>query len=140
MAVSAIKSYCWRASLGQFPQPDDRHDLWPILMTIAARKAAALWGHWSPRMQDDGGLKRLIGGEPSPEFSATVADQMRRLLESLPGDNHRTIVLKKLERYTNDEIAASLGRSTTNVAYILWSIRATWLRLLSAGSTVELPR
>jgi DNA-directed RNA polymerase specialized sigma24 family protein len=139
VALSAFKSFCRRAADGQFPRLDDRQDLWRILVTIAARKAAGVFRHPAPWGQDEGVLDRIIGREPTPELAAMVADEVRHLLESLPGDGYRTIALKKLEGYTNDEIAANLGCCTKNVEYKLRNIRATWLRLLSEGPTAELP-
>jgi DNA-directed RNA polymerase specialized sigma24 family protein len=139
VALSAIKSFCRRATAGQFPQLDDRHDLWRILITIAARKAAGLFRYPTPWVLDDGVLDQVIGKEPTPELAAMVAEEVRHLLESLPNDGYRTIAVKKLEGYKNDEIAASLGCTTKNVEYKLRNIRATWLRLLSEGPTAELP-
>jgi RNA polymerase sigma factor (sigma-70 family) len=139
VALSAIKSFIRRAADGQFPRLDDRDDLWRILVTIAARKAARLYRRPHPWTQDDRALDQIIGREPSPELAAEVADQVRLLLQVLPGDSYRTIALKKLEGYTNDEIAESLGCSTKNVEYKLRNIRATWFPLLSVESTAELP-
>ena len=85
-------------------------------------------------MQDDGVLEQVIGKEPTPELAATVADEVRRLLESLPNDSYRTIAVKKLEGYTNDEIAESQGCCTKNVEYKLRNIRATWLPLAVRGT------
>jgi DNA-directed RNA polymerase specialized sigma24 family protein len=139
VALCAIQSFCRRAADGQFPRLDDRHDLWRILMTIAARKAAGLFRCPSPWTRDDDVLDRIIGQEPTPELAATVADEVRQLLESLPNDGYRTIALKKFEGYTNDEIAESLGCTAKNVEYKLRNIRATWLRFVSEGPTAELP-
>jgi RNA polymerase sigma factor (sigma-70 family) len=129
VALSAIKSFCQRVAEGKFPRLDDRHDLWRILVTIAARKAAGAYRRKSPSTRDDELLDRIIGSEPSPELAAEVADQLRRLLVALPNEGYRTIALKKLEGYTNAEIAEDLGCTTKNVEYKLRNIRATWLPL-----------
>ena len=131
VALSALKSFCRRAAAGQFPCLDDRQDLWRILMTIAARNAAGVFRRAGRCTQDGGALDVIFGREPSPELAATVADEVQRLLKSLPSDGYRTIALKKLEGYTNDEISASLGCTTKNVEYKLRKIRAAWLGLLS---------
>src|SRR6516162_1298201 len=39
VALSAFQSFCDRASRGQFPQLNDRDDLWRLLATITVRKA-----------------------------------------------------------------------------------------------------
>jgi DNA-directed RNA polymerase specialized sigma24 family protein len=140
VALSAFKSFCLRAADGQFPRLDDRDDLWRILMTIAARKAAGLFRGPTRWKQDDGALDQIIGKEPTPELAVTVADEVQRLLDALPKDNYRTIALKKLEGYSNVEIARSLGCSAKNVEYKLRNIRASWLPLVSEEPTAEPPR
>src|SRR6516164_3401460 len=45
IALSAFKSFCQGAEQGRFPKLADRHDLWQILVMIAARKAANLLRH-----------------------------------------------------------------------------------------------
>jgi DNA-directed RNA polymerase specialized sigma24 family protein len=137
VALSAIDSFCRRATGGRFPRLDDRHDLWRILMTIVARKAAGLFRRPRRWAQDSGALDRIIGREPTPELAAMVAEEVRHLLESLPDDKYRTIAQKKFEGYTNDEIAVSLGCCTKNVEYKLRNIRATWRELLSEGPAAE---
>jgi DNA-directed RNA polymerase specialized sigma24 family protein len=138
VALSAFDSFCRRAADGKFPRLDDRHDLWRILTTIAARKAAEVFRKLGPWRQDDGVLDQIIGREPTPELAAAAGDQLRRLLESLPSDSYRAIARKKLEGYTNDEIAAGLGCCTKNVEYKLRNIRATWLDLLREAPAAEL--
>jgi DNA-directed RNA polymerase specialized sigma24 family protein len=127
VALSAIKSFRQRVAEGKFPRLDDRHDLWRILVTIAALKAAGAYRRKSPSTRDDELLDQIIGTEPSPELAAEVADQLRRLLVALPNEGFHTIALMKLEGYNNAEIAEDLGCSTKNVEYELRNIRATWL-------------
>jgi RNA polymerase sigma factor (sigma-70 family) len=132
VALSAINSFCHRVAEGKFPRLDDRHDLWRILVTIAARKAAGAYRRKSPSTRDDELLDQIIGSEPSPALAAEVADQLRRLLAALPNESYRTIARKKLDGFTNAEIAKDLGCSTKNVEYKLRNIRATWLPLRTA--------
>src|SRR5919198_391675 len=51
VALSAFDSFCRHAERGRFPQLDDRHDLWRLLVTITARKALYL-------IRDEHRLKR----------------------------------------------------------------------------------
>ena len=44
-ALSAFDSLCRGAGQGRFPQLDDRSDLWKVLVTITARKAADIVQH-----------------------------------------------------------------------------------------------
>jgi DNA-directed RNA polymerase specialized sigma24 family protein len=126
VALSAFDSFCRGAEHGRFPQLADRHDLWPLLVVLTARKANRLVRH--ERRQKRGGgkvhdeaildtdtaaegpaLAQLIGREPTPEFAAQVAEEFQRLLDRLGDEELRTIALWKLEGYTNEEIAAKLG-------------------------------
>jgi RNA polymerase sigma factor (sigma-70 family) len=125
VALSAIKSFWQRVAERKFPRLDDRHDLWRILVTIAARKAAGAYRRKSPSRHDDELLDQIIGTEPSPELAAEVADQLRHRLVTLPNEAFRTITLMKLEGYTNAEIAEELGCSKKKVEYKLRNIRAT---------------
>jgi RNA polymerase sigma factor (sigma-70 family) len=134
VALSAFNSFCLRAADGRFPRLDDRDDLWRILMTIAARKAAGQFRRPASADLDGSALDQIIGKEPTPELAATVADEVRRLLDALPKDAYRMIALKKLEGYTSAEIARGLGCSTKNVEYKLKNIRATWLPIVSDDS------
>jgi DNA-directed RNA polymerase specialized sigma24 family protein len=140
VALSAIKSFCIRAADGRFPRLDDRDDLWRILVTIATRKAARLFRHSHASLRDEDLLDRVVGKEPSPELSVSVAEELGRLLAALPNDGYRKIATMKLEGRTNEEIADSLGCCTKNVEYKLRNIRATWLPLLSEdGSGGPIP-
>ncbi len=129
VALSAIKSFCHRVAEGKFPRLDDRHDLWRILVTIAARKAAGAYRRKSTSTHVDELLDQIIGTEPSPELAAEVADQLRHLLVALPNEAFRAITLMKLEGYTKAEIAEDLGCSKKKVEYKLRNFRATWLPL-----------
>jgi DNA-directed RNA polymerase specialized sigma24 family protein len=65
--------------------------------------------------------------EPTPKFVALVADQCRRLLESLADDQLRQLALLKMEGYTNEEIAECLCCGLRSVVRKLDLIRRTWL-------------
>ncbi len=82
----------------------------------------AYWG-------DEGGtgLERIIGPEPTPEFTAMVAEEYRRLLDGLGDDSLRQVAVWRMEGFTNDEIAARLGCARRTVARRLDLIRKTWL-------------
>ncbi len=143
-ALSAFHSFCQGAAQGRFPRLDDRHDLWRVLVTITARKAAdqieraralkrgggrlldeaALEGP-DPEHQG-GGLDRLPGPDPTPEFAAMVAEQYQHLLDLLGDETLRSIAVGKLEGYTVQEIAQRLDRSERMVAYKIGLIRLRW--------------
>ena len=75
---------------------------------------------------DDAALEQAVGDEPTPAFAAQVAEECRRLLDRLGDDGLRRVAVWKMEGFTNDEIAAKLGRSRRTVTLKLETIRAIW--------------
>jgi DNA-directed RNA polymerase specialized sigma24 family protein len=144
VALSAFDSFCRGAEEGRFPRLDDRHDLWRLLLHITACKAshllerefAAKRGGGKVRCETDlagaGGepgeaaLAQVLGSEPTPELAAQVAEECRRLLDKLGGDDLRAVAVAQLEGYTVEEIAQRIGRSTRTVARKLEVIREVW--------------
>jgi len=142
--LSAFQSFCQGAAQGRFPRLDDRHDLWRLLVTITARKAAdqieraRTLKRGGGRLLDEAaldgpdpkhraaGLDQLPGPDPTPEFAAMVAEQYQRLLDLLGDKTLRSIAVCKLEGYTNHEIAQTLRCSERTVAYKLELIRLRW--------------
>jgi DNA-directed RNA polymerase specialized sigma24 family protein len=143
-ALSAFDSFCRRAADGRFPRLDDRDDLWRLLVTLTACKAADQLrrrgrqkrggGHilseadLAGTADDPGGagLERLVGREPTPEFAAMVAEQYRRLLGALGDETLRRVAVWRLEGYTGEEIAAKLGCARRTVVFRLELIRKIW--------------
>jgi DNA-directed RNA polymerase specialized sigma24 family protein len=122
VALSAFDSFCRGAQGNRFPKLEDRDDLWQLLLLITARKAIDLRQH-ETRQRRGGGrahvetgeasdsdiLSQVVGREPTPEFAAQVAEECRRLLDSLEDSDLRQLTLWKMEGYTNEEIAERLG-------------------------------
>lgn len=143
IALSAMNSFFRGAKAGRFPQLADRHDLWRLLVTITARKSVALQRkHYrqkrgggkvrgesvflSPGDSQDGGIGRALGDSPTPQLVAQMVESCEQLLEQLGDDILRAIALKKMEGYTNDEIAEQLGCTTRTVERKLERIRGKW--------------
>jgi len=139
VALSAFDSFIRRAEDGRFPQLEDRHDLWQLLIVITTRKVRDLAEHEGRDKRDwrrvqgeadgeeDGALIRsLIGREPDPAFAAQVAEECQRLLALLPDHELRRVALFKLEGHTNEEIAAQVDRSLATVERWLNLIRKHW--------------
>jgi DNA-directed RNA polymerase specialized sigma24 family protein len=144
VALSAFDSFCRGAVRGHFPRLGDRGDLWRLLVTITARKAA---DHLKKeRCQRRGGgrvvgeaainaahpeagrwLEQVVGREPTPSFVAQVVDECRRLLEGLDDEDLRTVARLRMEGYTNDQIADRLGCGLRSVERKLARIRTRWL-------------
>ena len=71
-------------------------------------------------------LLRLAAHEPDPAFAAEMADQYRQLFAELADDELRTIATRKLEGFTNEEIAAELDCAGATIERRLRLIRRTW--------------
>ncbi len=146
VALSAFHSFCRGAAAGRFPQLEDRHDLWKLLVTITARKASHQIRRDMQQKRGSGnvrgesvfvgasddergfGIGNMLGAEPTPEFAAMAAEECEQLLGALPDEQVRQIALWKLEGFTNDEIAEKLECAPRTVERKLQRIRDLWLR------------
>jgi DNA-directed RNA polymerase specialized sigma24 family protein len=145
VALSAFDSFCRGAERGHFSQLHDRLDLWQVLVLLTARKAVDLAQH--ERRQKRGGgavldeaalpgpanssapraaLEQIEGPEPTPAFAAQVAEEYGRLLECLDSPELRTVAMRKVEGYGNEEIAEQLGCGVRTVERRLRLIRSIW--------------
>jgi DNA-directed RNA polymerase specialized sigma24 family protein len=71
-------------------------------------------------------LAKLLNREPSPDEAAELADECRRLLESLKEPELRQIALWKVEGYTHEEIAARLDCVPRTIERKVSRIRQIW--------------
>jgi DNA-directed RNA polymerase specialized sigma24 family protein len=147
VALSAFYSFCRGAELGRFPRLEDRDDLWQVLGMITARKAADLREHHNRlkrgpgRVRGDsallgndsqavGGLDGLPGKEQPPDVICMMEEECQRLLDCLPDETLRVVVLGKLEGQTNPKLAEQLKCSRASVGRKLGRVRRAWKRLL----------
>jgi RNA polymerase sigma factor (sigma-70 family) len=104
-----------------------RDDLWRLLATRTISRAIDLIRQHHPeevsREQD---FTQLLTREPTPLEAAEVADECRRLLESLPEPELRIIALLKVEGYTNEEIASQLDCVPRTIERKMSRIRLLW--------------
>ena len=139
VALSAFDSFCRAAEGGRFPDLDDRDDLWQILFMITERKAIDLIEYESRARRDyrrlvnapssgsmGADLGAIAGREPDPAFAAEVAETCDSLLGRLKEENMRTVAMRKLEGYTNEEIATELDCSLSTIERLLRVIRREW--------------
>src|SRR5436190_588913 len=91
VALSAFDSFCRRAERGQFPQLQDRDDLWSTLVLIASRKVCDLieregrdkrdWRRVqagaAPDSPEESPLAHLLSRELDPAFVAEMTDVCR---------------------------------------------------------------
>jgi RNA polymerase sigma factor (sigma-70 family) len=135
VALSAFASFCQAAGQRRFPQLANREDLWRLLVTLTARK---VWrrrrleqtqkrGGGIARSEDfDLELDEIVGREPTPEFAAEVADELQSRLAGRQKADLVAIALRKLDGYTNEEIAEQLGCARSTVERRLRLIRMQW--------------
>jgi RNA polymerase sigma factor (sigma-70 family) len=147
VALSAMHSFCDGMARGKFESVHDRDDLWKLLLTITARKAVAQMRRHHTRKRGGGsvrgesvfvradnadgreiGIGEVLGDAPTPELAAMVAENCDEMLNRLEDERLREIALKKLEGYTNDEIAEQLGCVRRSVERKLERIRSRWSR------------
>ncbi len=134
---------------GQYPDLNDRDDLWQILLNLAERKTidwkrfqgrdrrdfrrtvgeSAADGIKSDASQASGGIANVACPEPTPEVVAELRDQINHLLGKLPEDQ-RCIALHKLQSFTNEEIAAQTDCVPRTVERKPQLIRTAWSKLL----------
>jgi DNA-directed RNA polymerase specialized sigma24 family protein len=137
VALSAFDSFFRRAERGEFVRLEDRDDLWQLLFVLTVRKAANLVERGRRQKRGGGavlllselegaGVEGLAGSEPTPELAARVADECRRLLGLLGDEALRQVAQRKLEGYTNAEVAAELGCVESTVERKLQRIRGLW--------------
>jgi DNA-directed RNA polymerase specialized sigma24 family protein len=134
VALSAFHNFCQAAIAKRFPRLSNRDDLWQLLVVLTARKALDQRKYETrqkradnaTRALDDIALDTMIGNEPDPAFAAMIADEFRALLDRLDDVQLRDIALRKMEGYTNEEIAAELNCTVRTVGRRLALIRDLW--------------
>jgi DNA-directed RNA polymerase specialized sigma24 family protein len=139
VALSAFDSLVKGVERGQFPQLDDRHCLWQLLMLLTARKAGKLrrreQAQKRPRAvnfsalagdDDDAAAPDFAGNEPDPAEAAALADMLAVLLDRLGNDDLRQVAVLRLAGHSNAEIGVLVGRHEGTVERRLQAIRASW--------------
>jgi DNA-directed RNA polymerase specialized sigma24 family protein len=147
VALSAFGSLCRGIAAGRFPRLSGRDELWRLLATITARKvidqvqreSRQKRGGGRVRNESDlegseesGALGNIASPAPTPAFLAMMSEDVRRLFGLLPDETLRLIALLRLEGYTNEEAAASLGCAVRSVERKLERIRLLWTEAASA--------
>lgn len=140
VALSAFDSFCRGAQAGRFPQLVDRDALWPLLVAITSHKLLDMrrregrqkrGGDWK-RLESAGDsssvnvLDQLVSQDSTPQFACQIAEEFRRLLDSLGDETLRSIAVWRMEGESIDEIAARLNCVPRTVLRKLDRIRTIW--------------
>lgn len=144
VATDALHSLFRGVQGGRFPDLNDRDDLWKLLLTITARKAAkAIRNNLAQKRgggdvrgesvfinandaSQDLGIENIPAGDNSPELGDEVVKQCEDLLSKLDEPVLSQIAVFKLEGFTNEEIAEKLDCAVRTVERKLSRIRDAW--------------
>jgi DNA-directed RNA polymerase specialized sigma24 family protein len=134
-------SFCRRQRRGEFDLVN-RDELWGLLVRITlcktrntanrhrrkrrdiAREVACQAGHEPGALSFD--LAGIKARGPGPCEAAALNEALEHRLAALHDSELRSLALKKLEGWTNAEIAASIGRTERCVERKLKLIRECW--------------
>ena len=131
VAVTAFAAFLDGVQEKRFATLNDRNDLWQVLIMLTERKAFH-------QKRKEFALKRggkqtfeelvtdLPCPDPAPEVAAELAEEFNRRLNELPDDLDRQIALKRLQGYSNSEIANSFGIALRTVERKVSLIRRIW--------------
>jgi DNA-directed RNA polymerase specialized sigma24 family protein len=104
-----------------------RDDLWRLLAARTIWRTIDLIRAHRPReVPGDEDITQLLTREPTPGEAAELADECRRLLDSLHEPELRQIALWKVEGYTHEEIAARLDCVPRTIERKVNRIRLIW--------------
>jgi RNA polymerase sigma factor (sigma-70 family) len=132
IALSALKSAMIGVQNNRFPDLNDRTGLWPLLVTITARKSINEIKRQRAKKRDRAveeatqDVQGIVGSEPSADFALRMTEALDALVTALGDDTLRVIAQRKLEGFDNEEIAEQLEVSTRTIVRKLARIRQEW--------------
>ena len=139
-ANSAFHSLCRGLSDGRI-EAKNRDALWGLLAVITSRKISAQQRHINRQKRGSGavrgesgfvdlgaaGINAVVGDQSPPDELAEVSESCDQLLDALPDEAMRKIVLLKFQRATNAEIASELKCTERTIERKLERIRRIWI-------------
>jgi RNA polymerase sigma factor (sigma-70 family) len=145
VVVSVFDSLCRGVHEGRFDALSDRDDLWRLLIVLTRQKSVDAIRR-EARVKRGGGRVRSLDAigdseqdlidfltvDPDPAFLSSVNDECDRLLALLRDDTLRTIAVRKMEGFTNQDVAAELGVSERTIRRKVDLIREDWQNELIA--------
>ena len=143
VVVRAFAAFFRGVEDGRFSRLSDRNDLWQILVMLTERHA--IDQQRAERAQKRGGGKTrgnsVFGGEenvalgfeqmedpaPTPAFAMQASEELQFLLSRLRDPLLERVALRKLEGFTNQEIAKEIDMAVSTVERKLKTIRQIWI-------------
>ncbi len=144
VALSVFRRLCDGAARGKFSDVGSRDELWRVLVVMTANKAIDQRRHDEGQKRGGGrvrgdsvfgepaasgardGFDQIMGDDPTPEFLALMADEHQRLMNRLDQPMLQQVAIRKMEGYTNQEIATELGVTQRSIERKLNRIRLIW--------------
>lgn len=148
VALSVLRCLYGGAARGQFAAVVNRQALWQLLAAITARKVVDHQRRLAKKKRGAGRVRGdsvLLGSggdrsesafdvlpadDATPEVLATAAEEFQRLMALLNDARLRQIAQSKLDGFSNEEIAQSLGLTCRSIERKLQQIRKIWEREL----------
>ena len=153
VAAAALNSFFTGFLRGRFPRLHGRDELWPLLAKIVSRKAIDQRRHLLAEKRGGGRVlgesamagtsdvssaadwpPSVIENELQADHLVTMSEECDRLMGLLPDEQMKTIARRRLEGYTNAEIARELGVIERTVERRLHLIRSLWNQDLKKSS------
>jgi DNA-directed RNA polymerase specialized sigma24 family protein len=139
-ANSAFHSLCRGLSEGRM-EVENRDALWGLLAVITSRKISAQQRHIHRQKRGSGavrgesgfvdlgaaGINAVAGDQSPPDELAEVSESCAQLLDALPDDTMKRIVLLKFQGAKNSEIANELNCTERTIERKLERIRRIWI-------------
>ena len=139
VAAQAFNSLYNGIKANRFPKLNDRHDLWKLLLTIAARKASYAIRNNMAKKRGGGNVRgesiflakesaglQDIAIAPTQEFANQFTYDLFEQLNILDDETLKQVAMLKLEGHSNREIAEKLDVVTRTIDRKLERIRAIW--------------
>jgi RNA polymerase sigma factor (sigma-70 family) len=140
VAAMAFAALAGAIQAGRYPDVSQRDDLWRLLLTITLNQARRLGRDATRQRRDarrthlaadlfdlpEADLDRLASNEPDPALAVELNDQVRDLLQRLPGDL-RPVGIDLVAGWSPAEIASRLNCSVRTVERRRERIRQFWL-------------
>lgn len=146
MAICALSSFLHDAQRGRYPDLNDRDGLWPLLATITERKVINQYEKERALKRGGGNVRgesifvnagqddqaRGIEGFAAPsageDFSEALCAECNDMLTALEDETLQLIARRRLEGFSNEEIASELGCVRRTIERKLERIRGIWER------------
>lgn len=139
-ANSAFHSLCRGLAEGRL-EAENRDAFWGLLAVITSRKVASerrslnrqkrgggtVRGESGFAEFGDAGINAIDGNQMTPDVLAEVSESCDQLLDALPDETMKQIVLLKFQGATNGEVASELKCTRRTIERKLERIRRVWV-------------